>query len=201
MYLFNQIYFNILWNIWTGKFLNTVSTGHTAYPKSIRTFAHEEFSSYMWLLMPLIAALGELRQKEHGESSQTGLKKVTGKQLSIWLLKCELIFSQMLGKGSLRDLTPHRGVLNWTKCNFWLPGWGGDVVILITYKSVFCLRAVCLPLFTHAGQFSGRWTPLFSFRTQSTFVEGWIMAIGSAQPAQCSSGPSSEDQFLEQSLQ
>lgn len=52
-----------------------VYTGCTIYPKSIRTFAHEEFSSHTWLFMPLIAVLEELRQKEHGESNQYGLEQ------------------------------------------------------------------------------------------------------------------------------
>lgn len=52
-----------------------VYAGRTIYPKSIRTFAHEEFSCHTWLFMPLIAVLEELRQKEHGESIQHGLEQ------------------------------------------------------------------------------------------------------------------------------
>lgn len=45
------------------------------YPKSIRTFAHEEFSSHTWLFMLMIAVPEELRQKDLGESDQHGLEQ------------------------------------------------------------------------------------------------------------------------------
>lgn len=52
-----------------------VYAGRTIYPKSIGTFAHEEFSSHTWLFMPLIAVTEELRQKDHGASNKHGLEQ------------------------------------------------------------------------------------------------------------------------------
>lgn len=60
-----------------GMFLNTESTQDTLF--ILRALGHLHMGNFLatcgWLLKPLIAVLGELKQKENVESSQSGLEQ------------------------------------------------------------------------------------------------------------------------------
>lgn len=60
-----------------GMFLNTESMQDTLF--ILRALGHLHMGNFLatcgWLLKPLIAVLGELKQKENVESSQSGLEQ------------------------------------------------------------------------------------------------------------------------------